>query len=158
MVQRPRRAIHTCLSGRAPPGQRTVTIDDLPYLSGPEAKSILAPTLEVRGSQKERIMALEPRDVGMSQPGWGTPAVDGGPPVQMRAGFWKRLVALIIDSIILSIIGGIVGLVVGAAARDSGQGISSTLSFLISLVYEVYFWTSKGTTPGGMVMGIRLVN
>jgi uncharacterized RDD family membrane protein YckC len=103
-------------------------------------------------------MALEPRDVGMTQPAWGTPAVDGGPPLQMRSGFWKRVVGLIIDSIILSVIGGILGLVIGAVARDSGQGISSTVSFLISLVYEVYFWTSKGTTPGGMIMGIRLVN
>jgi uncharacterized RDD family membrane protein YckC len=103
-------------------------------------------------------MALEPRDVGMTQPAWGTPAVDGGPPLEMRAGFGKRLVALIIDSIILSIVGGIVGLVAGAAAGESGQGVSSFVSLFISLVYEVYFWTSRGTTPGGMIMGIRLVN
>ena len=103
-------------------------------------------------------MALEPRDVGMTQPTWGTPAVDGGPPLEMRAGFWKRVVGLIIDSIILSIVGGILGVVIGAGVRDGGQGISSSVSFLIGLAYDVYFWTSRGTTPGGMIMGIRLVN
>src|SRR5712692_9185285 len=145
---------------RAPPGQRTVTIAKWPpgLLSGREAKSILAPTLEVRGSQKERIMALEPRDVGMTQPAWGKPAVDGGPPPEMRAGFGKRAVGLIIDGIILSIIEGIVHLALSAAMRGDPGGSSFAVNTLISLAYEVYFWTSRGTTPGGMIMGIRLVN
>jgi uncharacterized RDD family membrane protein YckC len=103
-------------------------------------------------------MALEPRDVSMSQPAWGTPAVDGGPPLEMRAGFGKRVVGLIIDGVILSIVEGIVHAVLGAATRGDPSGPSFVVNTLISLAYAAYFWTSRGTTPGGMIMGIRLVN
>jgi uncharacterized RDD family membrane protein YckC len=102
-------------------------------------------------------MAMEPRDLSLSRPGWSTPAVDGGPPLEMRAGFGKRLVGLIIDGVILSILNAVIVGVFTGSAGDTGGPIGSIISFLVDLAYDVYFWTARGTTPGGMVMGLRLV-
>src|SRR5262245_58022524 len=61
-----------------------------------------------------------------------------------------RLIALIIDSIILGII---TGVLVGA-----GRGAGAGLSFLIGLAYNWYFWTrNNGQTPGKMFTDIRVI-
>jgi uncharacterized RDD family membrane protein YckC len=74
------------------------------------------------------------------------------------AGFVQRLVSLIIDAIILGVVNGIVSAVLGGAMRDSGQTLASAIGIIISLVYEVYFFTSTGQTIGMKIMNIKLVD
>lgn len=85
------------------------------------------------------------------------------------AGFWKRFLAIIIDTIILSIagaiIGGIVGFIIGAILGASGtdlktiQGISAVIGGIIGLVLNWLYFTllessSKQATFGKMALGI----
>jgi len=61
-----------------------------------------------------------------------------------------RLVAIIIDGVILAVIGGVL---VGV-----GRNVGGALSFIIGLGYNWYFWTrNNGQTPGKMLMNIRVV-
>jgi uncharacterized RDD family membrane protein YckC len=61
-----------------------------------------------------------------------------------------RLIALIIDGIILAVVGGIL---VGA-----GRGVGGGLTFIIGIAYNWYFWTrNNGQTPGKMLMNIRVI-
>lgn len=67
------------------------------------------------------------------------------------AGFWMRLVAFIIDGIILNVIGIIVGLIAGSVA------IQLVLGILIGAAYNVGFWLANdGATPGKMALGIKV--
>ena len=64
----------------------------------------------------------------------------------------SRLVALIIDYIILAIIGALLGSLTGEEILGIGSG------FIFGVIYNWYFWTqNRGQTPGKMVMGIRVV-
>ncbi|NLF74403.1 MAG: RDD family protein, partial [Chloroflexi bacterium] len=68
------------------------------------------------------------------------------------AGLGSRLIALIIDSIVLAIIGGLVATVVGEEILGIGVG------FIVGVIYNWYFWTrNNGQTPGKQLMGIRVV-
>jgi uncharacterized RDD family membrane protein YckC len=61
-----------------------------------------------------------------------------------------RLIAIIIDGLIL---GFITGVLVG-----SGKGAGAGISFIIGVAYNWYFWTRQnGQTPGKMLMNIRVV-
>ncbi len=69
-----------------------------------------------------------------------------------QASLVSRLVALIIDSIILAIIGGLVSQIVGSNILGVGVG------FIVGVAYSWYFWTrNNGQTPGKQLMGIRVV-
>ncbi len=83
-------------------------------------------------------------------------------------GFGRRLVAYIIDSIVLSIVGGIIGGVFGAliallasaGSEDIANAASllvNCLSLLIGLAYFVVFWATTGQTLGKMAMGIKVI-
>ena len=63
-------------------------------------------------------------------------------------GFWLRVVALIIDSIIL----GVVATVIGAMGEAAAYFYP-----LIGASYFVGFWTWRGQTPGKMAVGICVV-
>jgi uncharacterized RDD family membrane protein YckC len=70
-----------------------------------------------------------------------------------KASLGARLVALIIDSIVVAIVGGIAAAVVGDEILGIGVG------FIVGLVYNWYFWTqNNGQTPAKSVMGIRVVD
>lgn len=63
-----------------------------------------------------------------------------------------RLIALIIDGIILSVIGSIL---FGITRQSWGSGIGA---FVVGVAYNWYFWTRQsGQTPGKMLMKIRVV-
>lgn len=63
-----------------------------------------------------------------------------------------RLIALIIDAIILGVIGFVVGLVVGSSNTGGFVG------FLIGVGYQWYFLTTQnGQTPGKKLMNIRVI-
>lgn len=64
----------------------------------------------------------------------------------------QRLIALIIDTVILSIVGGVLG--VGSGQQILGIGAG----FIVGAAYNWYFWTQQnGQTPGKMLVGIRVV-
>lgn len=60
-----------------------------------------------------------------------------------RAGFWERMGAAFLDVVIVSILGAIVG--------------GPPLGFLIALAYFAGMWAWKGTTVGGVVLGLKVV-
>jgi uncharacterized RDD family membrane protein YckC len=79
-------------------------------------------------------------------------------------GFWIRVVAYIIDAIILGIVGGIISVPIGVnysdlnnlsspAARTS-NGIDLVLSFL----YFTLLWSYMGASLGQRVLGLRVVD
>lgn len=68
------------------------------------------------------------------------------------AGLGTRLIAIIIDNVILWVIGVIIGNIIGGEILGVGIG------FLVGLIYNWYFWTqNNGQTPGKSVLGIRVV-
>ena len=89
-----------------------------------------------------------------------------GYPVQATtelAGFWRRLVAYIIDIIIVGVIAGIIqtviGLIIQASSTDTtGASFRSSLVVLIiGLIYFGYLWSRNGQTVGYLALGLRLV-
>jgi uncharacterized RDD family membrane protein YckC len=83
-------------------------------------------------------------------------------------GFGRRLVAYIIDAIVLSIVGGCLGFGVGLAAlplTGGSQEASTSLNLLVNLlgaaigmVYFVAFWATTGQTLGKMALGIKVIS
>ena len=87
-----------------------------------------------------------------------------------HAGFLIRLVAYIIDDIIITIGSLIIMWVFGMMPMLSGSamsggefsfGVVQVLGIIVQLVwgfgYLIYFWTSSGQTPGKMIMGVKVV-
>jgi len=60
-----------------------------------------------------------------------------------KAGFWERMGAAFLDVLLLGIIGGVIG--------------HPPVGFLLTLAYFVAMWTWKGTTVGGVVLGLKVV-
>jgi uncharacterized RDD family membrane protein YckC len=99
---------------------------------------------------------------------------EGGQAIGARryAGFWIRFVALIIDGIILGVVNFIVTIPFGiltAGAALSGDPttlISAGLGLLgmrlligaaLNLAYSVYFISTRGATPGKMVLNLKVI-
>jgi uncharacterized RDD family membrane protein YckC len=68
-----------------------------------------------------------------------------------RGDFWVRLVAWLIDTLIL-----------GVVSVPLSMVLAPMLGFLagtaIGLAFNVWFWTQKGATPGKMALGLRVVD
>jgi uncharacterized RDD family membrane protein YckC len=60
-----------------------------------------------------------------------------------RAGFWERIGAAFLDIVLVSLLGRLVG--------------GSPWGFLVALAYFTGLWTWKGTTVGGIVLGLKVV-
>jgi uncharacterized RDD family membrane protein YckC len=77
-----------------------------------------------------------------------------------RAGFGKRLVALIIDSIILNIVAYLVASILGLDPGDTTQialfSSANLMSTIMSLLYFGFLEGSTGQTIGKKAMGIRV--
>jgi len=102
---------------------------------------------------------------------------EGGQAIGQRryAGFWIRFVALIIDSIILGVVEFIVNLplrlIIGVGAVDvantgsiaglgavfAATGVLLLIDFAIAIAYNVYFWSTRGATPGKMALGLKII-
>ena len=103
-------------------------------------------------------------------PGYAPPPQMGGyQPIAVASpgsygGFWIRLVAYIIDAIILGIIGGILSVPLGVNYSDvnslnSGAARTSNgIDLVLSLVYFVGLWTYMGGTIGQRIFGMRVVD
>jgi uncharacterized RDD family membrane protein YckC len=68
------------------------------------------------------------------------------------AGFVDRLIAFIIDGLILAVPAIIISFVTDEMA------IRQLLGLVIGVAYAVYFWTSTGQTPGKSVMKLKVVH
>ena len=88
-------------------------------------------------------------DPSYQQPAYQPPA--GGGPSGPRASFGRRLVAAIIDGILLGVVGGIF------------YAISRTLGYIVQILLTVAYLTylegsASGQTVGKKAMGIRVVD
>jgi len=96
--------------------------------------------------------APPPPPVWNAQPPAGQPTGYGG--------FWLRVVAYIIDAILLSVAAGVIGVVTGGGYGDlehinySGSGISLVVGWLYFALMES---SERGATVGKMAVGLRVV-
>ena len=99
-----------------------------------------------------------------------TPRVDlnvVAPPQSLiePGGFWRRFVALFLDSMILGIatfpISITVAIVLRMAMGEHGLDVARATNYLVSLIgtyyYYGYFYSKRGATPGKMVMGLQVL-
>jgi uncharacterized RDD family membrane protein YckC len=100
------------------------------------------------------------------RPAAGASAVKGDP-----AGFWIRFAAYLIDAAILMVpmmvmMAILFPMIVRAAQTGQSEPsvwifvllfLSSLLMFVISIAYPLYFWTSRGATPGKSLLGLMIV-
>lgn len=100
-------------------------------------------------------------------------AVQGG--LVVYAGFWKRVAAYCIDSVIVGIVGGVIAMIIGmilglgmAGISGGGDAMSAgiiviqlatnLLSIALTAAYYAGFHASAGkATPGKMAVGIKVV-
>ena len=85
------------------------------------------------------------------------------------AGFWIRVAAYIIDSVILSVVSFVIGFVLGLGAGISGGGNASStatstvsavaqgIAGLITIGYFIYLW-STGQTLGMRILNLRVID
>jgi uncharacterized RDD family membrane protein YckC len=66
------------------------------------------------------------------------------------AGFGERLVAYLIDTVLIVLIELVLMLLLG-------RTLGYMLSFVASIAYFIGFWTAQGATPGKIVMGLRVI-
>jgi uncharacterized RDD family membrane protein YckC len=92
------------------------------------------------------------------------PPTPAGPAPGFRyAGFWIRVVAFILDGIVLGVISAALGpLAGGGTVVQTGGQVSfnyqaSGLQTLIGLVYFIGFWAWRGQTPGMIPFNLRVV-
>jgi len=73
-----------------------------------------------------------------------------------KAGFWIRVVAFIIDSIIV----GVVNAIIAAILNSSTTGRSG-IQTLLGIIYFTYFWSSSspwpGQTVGDKLLSLRVI-
>ena len=78
--------------------------------------------------------------------------------MQTPAGFIKRLIAYIIDSLIIGIPAGLIVVFLGNAVGDAAGALINLIAGIYAVGYYLYFWSTTGQTPGKSVMGIKIVN
>ncbi len=71
---------------------------------------------------------------------------------RVYAGFWIRLLAFIIDWVILFVISVVVQFALGV----DNVATASLLQIAVRAVYTIGFWTALGATPGKMALGLRV--
>jgi len=67
-----------------------------------------------------------------------------------RAGFWERMGAAFLDVVL-------VGILTGLASNLPGPLGHPPMVFLVALAYFAGMWAWKGTTVGGIVLGLKIV-
>ncbi len=110
-----------------------------------------------------------PPSSNWSQPGapasWSPPPVAAGPAAGITyAGFVVRLIAYIIDGILLGIVGGILAAFVVGASFATGTiglgalGIVAVINLILSAAYFIYTWTRMRASPGDRLLGLMVLN
>ena len=82
-------------------------------------------------------------------------------PAAAYGGFWIRVVAYIIDFIILGVIGSIVDVIFHANPSDaaaSGNGIAGLINLVLDIAYFAGQWSYFGATLGQRIFKLRVVD
>ena len=98
----------------------------------------------------------------------GQPAYAMGPAPQayattQLAGFWRRLVAYLIDGIIVGVVSSVITSLINAGIHASFSDTtgystrSGLISLIIGLVYFGWLWGTRGQTLGYMALGMRVI-
>ncbi|HKA50242.1 MAG TPA: RDD family protein [Candidatus Dormibacteraeota bacterium] len=92
------------------------------------------------------------------------PSYAPGPVTAMHlAGFWRRLLAYVIDAVVIGVVSGAIVSVITTIIRASttdyaGVGTRSGLiSLIVGLLYFGYLWSRNGQSIGYMALGMRLI-
>src|SRR5687767_12039210 len=72
-------------------------------------------------------------------------------PTTEKIGFLTRVLAFIIDAILLGVVNGILTAVLFGGDMAQGQGLGT----ILGLAYYVYFWSSAG---GGQTLGMKALS
>ena len=73
-------------------------------------------------------------------------------------GFGIRLVAYIIDALIIAVPAGIIGGILGAARSSALSGLWNLIVTVVAIAYFIYLWGSRGQTIGMMPFNLRVVD
>ena len=95
---------------------------------------------------------IDPQAAGSPQYAPGMPYFDQGVQGVEYMGFWIRLAALAIDTILLTI----VNLILQFATGDGGVGF--VINLVVNLGYAVILTAWRGQTVGKMIVGIQVVD
>jgi len=85
----------------------------------------------------------------------------GYAPAANYGGFWIRVVAYVIDAIILIVVGGIIDAIFRVNPSQAGQGAynaASALNLVIGIAYFSYMWSQQGATLGQRIFRLRVVD
>jgi uncharacterized RDD family membrane protein YckC len=115
----------------------------------PTGDDMAQPQPEMQIPQPQAIMPEQPMQSQMQT----QPAPETG---VVYASFFERLIALIIDIVILAIAGAILGTV--SAMASQLEQVMSMLATLMAWTYLVYMDVKQGGTIGKRVMGLRVQN
>jgi len=92
------------------------------------------------------------------------PLVAAAPPAPLPGGFWRRLLAALLDGLLSSVaqfaLVAALRLVIELGTLHSNGGTELLLMLggtLVSLAYYVFFTGYNGQTPGKMVLGLQVV-
>lgn len=96
------------------------------------------------GSASAAGMAADPGQGGLASPG-------------------QRILARIIDWVIVFVVSLIIGVIFGGnrgmgAGADGASLVAGILSTLVFVAYEIWFTANKGGTPGKLVLNIRVAD
>ena len=89
---------------------------------------------------------------------YGPMGMAGGALAQPYAAFGWRLLAYVIDSLIIGIPFGIVGAVIKAGSSTSGTYGLGGLEALVFVGYLTYMWSSRGQSVGMMALNLKVVD
>lgn len=81
----------------------------------------------------------------------GTAVAGGARPEMVYAGFWMRFLAAIADGIVLGAINFPIGFLVDDLAT------AFLLQTTVGAIYTLFFWITKGATPGKMALSMQIV-
>ncbi len=80
-------------------------------------------------------------------------------------GFWRRFLAVFLDGIIVAVVtvpvAMILGILVAFVAPDAAllvEAITRILNLVVVYFYYGHFYSTKGATPGKMVLNLRVIN
>ncbi len=102
---------------------------------------------------------------GAAPSSWSPPPVEAGPAAGIAyAGFGARLVAYIVDGILLGIVETILGSLILGASLATGTlnyGLLLVLALIdlaLSAAYFIYTWTRMRASPGDRLFGLMVLN
>jgi predicted Zn finger-like uncharacterized protein len=143
-----------------PPGEALPPLEHAPPVKPPAEVLITCTACNLRQKAAERC-----RNCGLALVAHALP---DGARVQQYAGFWLRVVASLLDSVVVFILQIVCGVVLGASGallgglgKGNGDGAMAMLIWLfttvLGLAYYVIFTGSCGQTLGKMALRIKVI-